>query len=123
MKAEGTNTAQSVSAIAMSAAETSSIVLCAASRGAMPFAILRSTFSTTTMASSTTMPTARIRPNIDRLFTEMPRAERITKVPSSDIGMATTGMIVARQLCKNTKTTATTRAMAMKMVWITSWMD
>ena len=37
--------------------------------------------------------------------------------------MATTGMIVARQVCRNTKTTPTTRAIAMKIVSMTSWMD
>src|ERR1700719_984361 len=36
MKADGTKTAQRVSAMAMSAVETSLIVLCAASRGDMP---------------------------------------------------------------------------------------
>ena len=67
----------------------------------MPSAMLRSTFSTTTMASSTTMPTASTRPNIDRLLIEMPSTARIEKAPTSDTGMATTGMIVARQLCRN----------------------
>src|SRR5229473_1161372 len=43
MKAEGTKTAQRVSAMAMSAVDTSLIVRCAASRGDMPWAILRST--------------------------------------------------------------------------------
>jgi hypothetical protein len=101
MKADGRNTAHSVSAMAMSAVETSSIVRCAASRGDMPSAMLRSMFSTTTMASSTTMPTASTRPNSDRLLIEMPSAARTEKAPTSDTGMATTGMIVARQLCKN----------------------
>ena len=72
MKADGTKTAHSVSAMAMSAVDTSSIVWCAASRGDMPSAMLRSTFSTTTMASSTTMPTANTKPNNDRLLIEMP---------------------------------------------------
>ncbi len=35
--------------------------------------MLRSTFSTTTMASSTTMPTASTSPNSDRLFSEKPK--------------------------------------------------
>src|SRR5262249_47441403 len=42
MKAVGTKTAQSVSAMAMSAPDTSVIVWCAASRGDMPKAMLRS---------------------------------------------------------------------------------
>ena len=67
MKADGTNTAQSVSAIEISAPPTSSIVRCAASAGNMPARTLRSTFSTTTIASSTTIPTASTSPNRDRL--------------------------------------------------------
>ena len=72
MNADGTNTAHSVSAIEISALPTSSIVRCAASFGDNPAAILRSTFSTTTIASSTTMPTASTSPNSDRLLREMP---------------------------------------------------
>src|ERR1700757_4723465 len=64
----------------------------------MPSAMLRSTFSTTTIASSTTMPTASTRPNSERLLIEMPSAARIEKAPTSDTGMATAGMIVTRQL-------------------------
>ena len=56
MKADGTNTAHSTSAIAISAVPTSSMLRIAASRGDSPAAMLRSTFSTTTIASSTTMP-------------------------------------------------------------------
>ena len=74
MNADGTNTAHSTSAMAISAAPTSSMVLCAASRGVRPAAMLRSTFSTTTMASSTTMPMASTRPNSDRLLSEKPNA-------------------------------------------------
>ena len=68
MNIEGTNTAHSTSAMAISAEPTSSMLFFAASRGASPAAILRSTFSTTTMASSTTMPIASTSPNSDRLL-------------------------------------------------------
>ena len=57
----------------ISAPPTSSIVRCAASRGAMPARKCRSAFSTTTIASSTTMPIDSTRPNIDRLFSEKPK--------------------------------------------------
>ncbi len=43
--------------------ETSRIAFTVASRGLSPLSMLRSTFSTTTMASSTTMPIASTRPN------------------------------------------------------------
>ena len=45
--------------VATSALATSSMVRCVASRGLRPAAMFRSTFSTTTIASSTTMPIAR----------------------------------------------------------------
>jgi hypothetical protein len=75
--ADGTNTAHSVSAIEISAPPTSSIVTCAALAGVMPRSRLRSTFSTTTIASSTTMPTASTRPNSDRLFSEKSRLDTL----------------------------------------------
>ena len=56
-------------------------------------------------------------------MTEKPRAAITAKVPISDTGMAMIGMIEARQVCRNTITTSTTRATASKMVLISSWMD
>ena len=88
MKAVGTKTAHSTSAMAMTAVPTSSMVTCAASRGDRPLRMLRSTFSTTTIASSTTMPIARIRPNSVSMFTEKPRAAITAKVPISETGIA-----------------------------------
>src|ERR1700722_19068713 len=73
-KADGTKTAHNVSAIEISAPPTSSIVLCAASDADMPERMLRSTFSTTTIAPSTTMPTARTKPKSERLFSDIPSA-------------------------------------------------
>ena len=83
-----------------------------ASRGAIPVAISRSTFSTTTIASSTTMPIASTSPNSDRLFSENPNPAMQAIVPISDTGTATMGMIVARQFCRNTSTTMNTRTNA-----------
>ena len=121
--AEGTNTAQSVKAIDTSAPPTSSIVRCAAAIGVMPARMLRSTFSTTTMASSTTMPTASTSPNNDRLLSDIPSAYSTVKVPTSETGMAITGMIEARQVCRNRKTTPTTSTIATKIVVTTSRTD
>ena len=123
MKADGMNTAQSTSAIATSAAPTSSMLRRAASRGLSPAAMLRSTFSTTTMASSTTMPTASTRPNSDRLFSEKPNIAIRKKVPISEIGIATSGMIAARQVCRNSTTTRTTSRIASRIVSITASTD
>ena len=123
MKIDGTNTAQRTSAMAISAEPTSSMLLRAASRGASPDAILRSTFSTTTMASSTTMPIASTRPNSDRLFSVKPNAAMKKKLPISETGMATSGMMAARQVCRNRTTTRTTSTMASPMVSITASTD
>jgi hypothetical protein len=56
--------------MAISASPTSSIDRRAASSGLKPSARFRSTFSTTTMASSTTMPIASTSPNSDKLLSE-----------------------------------------------------
>ena len=112
MNAVGTNTAHSTSAMAITGPVTSSIALRLASRGAKPVAIRRSTFSTTTIASSTTMPIASTSPNSDRLFSEKPNNAIQANVPISETGTATIGMIVARQFCRNTSTTMNTRTNA-----------
>ena len=89
----------------------------------MPAAMLRSTFSTTTMASSTTMPTASTSPNSDRLFSEKPNSDMKKNVPISDTGMATIGMTAARQVCRNMMMTSTTSSTASPMVFTTSLTD
>ena len=123
MKADGMNTDDSTRAIAISAAPTSSMLLTAASCGESPASILRSTFSTTTMASSTTMPIARTRPNKDRLLSVKPNAAMKKNVPINDTGMATIGMIAARQVCRKRMTTSTTRMIASPMVDSTASTD
>ncbi len=121
--AAGMNTADSTRAMAIRAPPTSSMVAWAASCGFMPCSRWRSTFSTTTMASSTTMPMASTRPNSDRLLSEKPAASITAKVPTSDTGMARIGMIAARQLCRNTITTITTSSRASNRVRCTSAME
>ncbi len=116
MNAVGTNTAASTSAMAMTAPPTSSMVLWAASPGDRPSAMLRSTFSTTTIASSTTMPIASTSPNRVRLFSEKPKAAIAAKVPISETGIAMTGIRAVRQLWRNTRTTMTTRPTASNRV-------
>ena len=117
------NTAHSTSAIAIRAPPTSSMLRIAASRGEWPAAMLRSTFSTTTMASSTTMPIASTSPNSERLLSVNPNRPITKNVPTSEIGMATIGMMAARQVCRNRITTRTTRIMASKMVSTTACTD
>src|SRR5258708_548342 len=98
MKAVGMNTAQSTSAVAMIGLVTSLIAILAASGGEKPRAIFRSTFSTTTMASSTTIPIASTKPNNERLLIEKPRPNMTANVPTNDTGTAASGMIEARQV-------------------------
>ena len=123
MKAIGTNTAQSTSAMAMIGPVTSLIACSVASRGLNPASILRSTFSTTTMASSTTMPMARTRPNNDRALIENPHIHMPANVPTIDVGTARSGMIDARQVCRNRMTTSTTSAMASRSVCTTALIE
>ncbi len=123
MNAHGTNTAVSTSPTAMTGPETSSIALIVASRGDRPSSMWCSTASTTTMASSTTMPIASTRPNSVRLFRREPTAAIAANVPTMATGTATSGMIAARQLCRNTSTTSATRMTASRSVLNTSLID
>ena len=117
MNAVGTNTADNTRAMATSAGPTSSIVRCAASRGVIPSWRLRSASSTTTIASSTTMPIARTRPNSESVFSEKPNACSTANVPTSETGIATSGITDARHDCRKRTTTTTTRIAASKMVF------
>ena len=123
MKAAGMKTAHSTSAIAISAPPTSSILLIAASRGRSPASMLRSTFSTTTIASSTTMPTASTSPNKVRLFSVKPNIAITKNVPISEIGIAISGISAARQVCRKMMTTMTTSRIASRIVSCTAFTD
>ena len=78
---------------------------------------MRSTASTTTMASSTTMPMARIRPSRVIMLSENPNASITPNVPISEIGTAMVGISVARQFCSERKTTRITSSRASNSVW------
>ena len=123
MNAVGTNTAHSTRAMAMIGPETSSIAWRVASIGGDPSSMWRSTFSTTTIASSTTMPMASTRPKSDSVFSEKPSSSITAKVPTSETGTATSGMIEARQVCRKTITTTTTSRIASNSVSTTARID
>ncbi len=108
--------------IAMIGRLTSSIALWAASRGERPASMFRSTFSTTTIASSTTMPMASTSPNSESVLIEKPNISRMAKVPTIETGTATSGMTDARQVWRNSTTTSTTSRMASNSVFTTSRM-
>ncbi|MNS63413.1 hypothetical protein D3C72_965050 [compost metagenome] len=62
--ADGTNTADSTTVIAMMAPVICRMALCVAALGSVPSSLMmRSTFSITTIASSTTIPIASTMPN------------------------------------------------------------
>ena len=122
-RATGMNTADRISAMPITGAETSFIAWTVASLGLMPCSMWCITASTTTMASSTTMPMASTRPNIDSVLTENPSIGKKMKVPISDTGTVSSGMIVARMFCRKMKTTSVTRTTASMKVWTMTSID
>ena len=88
MKAVGLNTADSTKAVARIGPETSRMACLVAARGLSPRAMLRSTFSTTTIASSTTMPMANTNPKSDNALMVKPKLSMIANVPMIDTGTA-----------------------------------
>ena len=87
------------------------------------FSRLLSTFSTTKIASSTTIPMARISPNNVNVLIENPAIINTAKVPMRDTGIATAGIIVALNDCKKKYTTSKTKINASMSVIITSFME
>ena len=95
MKASGMNTADSTAVMPTMAPDTCCMALIVASFGDRPSsAISRSTFSTTTMASSTRMPMASTMPNMLIMLIEKPRPSMTAKVPSRHTGTTMPGMSV-----------------------------
>ena len=123
MKVMGTNTAHRTMAMATIGPDTSRIAWWAASRGARPASMLRSTFSTTTIASSTTIPMASTMPNNVSVLTVKPSASSTPNVPTIETGTASSGMIEARQVCRNRITTITTSKAASNRVSTTELID
>ena len=123
MKAQGTNTAESTAATPITGPVTSVIARSAAAYGSRPCLIQRSTFSTTTIASSTTMPIASTSPKRESVLRLKPRAAMAAKVPTIATGTATSGISVARQFCKNSSTTSPTSRIASRRVFSTSSID
>jgi hypothetical protein len=117
MKATGTNTAVRMRAMPMTGADTSFMAWMVASFGVMPCSMWCITASTTTIASSTTMPMASTRPNIESVLTEKPRTGKKMKVPMRETGTVRSGMIVARRFCRKMNTTSVTSTTASTKVW------
>ena len=93
--ANGTNTAISTSVMPMMAPEICVMALRVACSGGSPSSLMmRSTFSTTTIASSTTIPITSTMPNMVNTLMENPSASRAAKVPSNATGTTTVGIRV-----------------------------
>ena len=85
--------------------------------------ITRSTFSTTTMASSTSRPIASTRPKSVSVLMEYPAADITPNVPSSTTGTAMDGMSVARQFWRKRYITRKTSTIASISVFTTSFTE
>ena len=123
MKATGMNTAMKTSVHEMTATDTSLMASRVASRGphtapegvsivfwalvspsgdegGAPLSSFAMTASTTTMASSTTVPMASTKANSVRMFREKPASDTMANVPNNDTMIESEGMTVALKLCK-----------------------
>ena len=123
MKAQGINTAESTKATPITGPVTSSIAWMVASRGLSPCEINLSTFSTTTIASSTTMPMDNTKPNKESVLRLNPIRPIMAKVPTTATGTAIKGIRVARQFCRKSNTTSATNRMASRKVRATCSME
>ena len=104
--------------IAIIGAVTCDIAFSAASAGVSCGSISRmcSTASTTTIASSTTMPIARTNARSEMVLAEKPSANMTANVPTSATGTAMIGIKVARKLPRKTNTTMPTSTNASSRV-------
>ncbi len=109
MKAVGKNTATSVSDVAITASPISWAASIAASNGGLPLRRWRTMFSTSTMASSTRMPTTSVSASSVTPLSVKPSICMAAKVGMIDSGSATAETNVARQSRRNSHTTSTAR--------------
>ncbi len=122
--ATGMNTEQSTRMIAINAPDTSRIASMEASIASIfSTRIRRSTFSSTTIASSTTMPMASTIAKSVSTLMDRPSRKRPANVPTMETGTASIGITVARHVCRKRNTTASTSTAASKIVTSTSWIE
>ncbi len=122
-KASGANTAVSVSVIAITAKPISLMPLIAAGTRGMPCSTLRKMFSSTTIASSTTRPIASTIASSVSVLTVKPNAYINANAPTSDRGIVTSGIKVARTSRRKMKITSITRSTASVIVRNTDWIE
>ena len=110
MNDTGTKMTTSENVVAMTASPMSAVAARAASNGAIRFSSTkRKMFSSTTMASSITMPTISTRASMVTLFSVKPSAHIMPNAEMTDVGIATAAMTVERQLRMNANTTSEAR--------------
>ena len=80
-------------------------------------------FSITTIASSTTMPVARMMPKSVSVLMEKPISLMNANAPTSDTGIVIAGISVLRQLWRKMNITSTTSTIASASVFSTSRID
>ena len=85
--------------------------------------MIRSMFSITTIASSTTMPIASTSANSVSTLMVKPSSRRPRNVPMTLTGTASIGISVARQLWRKMNTTSVTSSIASTSVITTSLID
>ena len=106
--------------VVTTAKNTCDVPFTAAARGPMPAARWRTMFSSTTIASSTTMPVASTSASSVRMLMENPTMYIAASVPINATGKVSVGISVARTSRRNRKITATTIAMAKPSDFTTS---
>ena len=119
--ATGAYTAASVIVMAMIGPTSSRAPSNAAFSGVCPSRMCRSTFSTITMASSTTRPTDNTMARRVRRFSVKPNICMRKTAPMSDTGIATSGIITERSEPRNRKITTATMTSVSANVWTTSF--
>ncbi len=96
MNSSGMNTATRLTEMDSTVKAISLAPVTAALRGSSPSSAWRTMFSSTTMASSTTMPVASVSASSERLSRLKPKKYMPAKVPMAATGSTTAGMAVAR---------------------------
>ena len=116
-KDAGRNTAVSTSVTPSTGPVSSFIAVMAASFGVRPSSMWRDAFSTMTIASSTTMPMARIRANSVIRLSVKPRSAMAANAPMIVTGTVVAGTSIARAFWRNRMMTISTRMPASMRVW------
>ena len=110
MNETGTKITTRLNVVAITASPISAVAARAASNGRIFFSSTnRKMFSSTTMASSITMPTISTSASIVTLLSVKSSAFIMPNVAMTEVGMATAAMTVARQLRMNSSTTRQAR--------------